>query len=190
MRVCRNTSENSCSKSAYKKHARHLSRYRDVIFIEALSGIITSRRCFGFIFLDINRYPDFDTAYLILLSKDRVPFVQRSVLSDRGIVATLSPNFLNEIRYRRRRAGRYGKLFPCARARDRGRDSEKEKRETSTPHLACHWLRACRRLVEIPETPIPRREAFSWHLSRRQVRANVAHFLPARDVPDSNATPG
>lgn len=66
------------------------------------------------------------------VDRRRVPSVRRSVLSSRGIVATLSPNFSGEIRYRRRRAGRYGKLFPCARDRQRVRE------ETSTPHLACH----------------------------------------------------
>lgn len=37
---------------------------------------------------------------------------------------------------------RYRKLFPCV-------------RQTSTPHLTCHWLRTCRGIVEISKAAIP-----------------------------------
>lgn len=37
---------------------------------------------------------------------------------------------------------RYRKLFPCV-------------RQTSTPHLTCHWLRTCRGIAEISKAAIP-----------------------------------
>lgn len=69
---------------------------------------------------------------------------------------------------------RYRKLFPCV-------------RQTSTPHLTCHWLRTCRGIAEISKAAIPSNDVSNFrdiYLATSSCQRWA--FLATCDTPESS----